>query len=82
MPRITPRAQRTARLGIMPAAIGGNRVMVEWAEQFAAEMLRLGQGRPVYTDMLDWAFELWPVWKHCDPEAIARVEFRNMVQDE
>jgi hypothetical protein len=56
--------------------------MVEWAEQFAAEMLRLGQGRPVYTDMLDWAFELWPVWKHCDPEAIARVEFRNMVQDD
>ena len=56
--------------------------MVEWAEEFAAEMLRLGQGRALYTDMLDWAFELWPVWKHCDPAAIAKVEFRNLAQDD
>ena len=37
--------------------------MVEWAENFAAEMLRLMQGRAAYADMLDWAFELWPAGK-------------------
>ena len=28
--------------------------MVEWAEKFAAEMLRLTEGRATYNDMLDW----------------------------
>jgi len=56
--------------------------MVEWAEKFAAEMLRLAKGQAVYTDMLDLAFELWPVRQHCDPEAVAKVEFRNAAQDD
>jgi len=56
--------------------------MVEWAENFAAEMLRLTLGRAVYADMLDWAFELWPARKNCDPAAVAMAEFRNAAQDD
>jgi hypothetical protein len=56
--------------------------MVEWAEEFAAEMLRLVQGRTLYTDMLDWAFELWPAWMHCDPAAVAKLVFGSMAQDD
>jgi hypothetical protein len=56
--------------------------MVEWVEIFAAEMLRLAQGRAVYADMLDWAFELWPARKDCDPAAVAKVEFQNAAQDD
>lgn len=56
--------------------------MIERAEKFAAEMLRLAEGRAVYTDMLDWAFSVWPVHKERDPAEIAKLEFRNAAEDD
>ncbi len=56
--------------------------MVEWAEKFAAEMLRLTEGRAVYNDMLDWGLGLWPALNGRDPAEVARGEFRNAIQDE
>lgn len=55
--------------------------MVEWAERFAGELVRLTEGRAVYNDMLDWALELWPGKSECDPVMVARGEFRAMQDD-
>jgi len=56
--------------------------MIDWAEKFAGELVRLAEGRAAYNDMLDWALELWPAKGDCDPVMIARGEFRNAIQDE
>ena len=56
--------------------------MFEWAEKFAAEMLRLTEGRATYNDMLDWGFGLWPVQSDRDPAEAARGEFRSAVEDD
>lgn len=56
--------------------------MIDWAEKFAAELVRLTEGRAVYNDMLDWALELWPDKGTSDPVLTARGEFRNAVQDD
>ena len=55
--------------------------MLEWAEKFAAEMLRLMDGRAAYNDMLDWGLGLWPAHKERDPAEAARGEFRNVRDD-
>lgn len=56
--------------------------MIDWAESFARELVRLTGGRAAYNDMLDWALELWPAKGKYDPVMIARGEFRDAVQDE
>jgi len=56
--------------------------MIDWAEKFAGELMRLTQGRAAYNDMLDWALELWRAKGECDPVMIARDEFRDAIQDE
>ena len=56
--------------------------MIDWAESFARELVRLTGGRAAYNDMLDWALELWPAKRECDPVKIARGAFRNAIQDD
>ncbi|CAN7755218.1 MULTISPECIES: hypothetical protein [unclassified Variovorax] len=75
------RAAQGAR-GHNPRGIVEEGAMVDWAEKFAAEMLRLTEGHAAYNDMLDWGLGLWPAQNERDPAEVARGEFRNAVDDD
>jgi len=56
--------------------------VVRGAQKFAAEMQRLTEERAAFSDMLDWALDLWPVHRESDPVEVARGELRNAAQDD